>query len=98
MIESALYQMIATQIQREKLAEVQADFAFIMIEPPAAPDSHSWPPTLLLCMLAAFGGGSLLSIYVLFLRRPHDLEPAESGGLAAAMSPVARDRAEQASR
>jgi hypothetical protein len=95
MIESALYQMIATQIQREKLAEVQADFAFMVIEPPAAPDHRSWPPTRLLCMLAAIAGASLVSGYVLFLRRPRGLEPA---GLAGAGSQTPEDRAEQASR
>jgi Chain length determinant protein len=98
MIESALYQMIATQIQREKLAEVQADFAFMVLEPPAAPDGHSWPPTLLLCLFAGATAFLLVSGYILFLRRPRDLElpqPAERGTAVSQPSP---DRVEQASR
>jgi len=51
-LQSALYQLIADQIQREKIAEVQSDFAFTIIEAPSASDIKVWPPTLLLCLLA----------------------------------------------
>jgi hypothetical protein len=98
MIESALYQMIATQIQREKLAEVQADFAFMVIEPPAAPDGYTWPPTQLLCLLAAAAGLLVASGYILFLRRPRDLELPQAAERVAAISHASTDRAEQASR
>ena len=72
MIEAALYQLIATQIQREKMAEVQADFAFTIIEPSAASDLKVWPSTTLFCLLAAFGdlrnGGNLHPLHTLYFR------------------------------
>lgn len=97
-IESDLYAMIATQIQREKLAEVQADFAFMVIEPPAAPDKHSWPPTMVFCLLAALTGASLVSAYVLFLRQPSEVDASDSDERTAAASLSARDAAERVSR
>lgn len=98
MIESALYQMIATQIQREKLAEVQADFAFMVLEPPAAPYRHSWPPTMMFCLLAAIGGGGIVSVYVLFLRRPHEHDSTHTDELAAASATLGREATQRASR
>jgi hypothetical protein len=68
MIEAALYQLIATQIQREKMAEVQADFAFTVIEPSAASDIKIWPSTKLFCLLAAFATFAMAAIYILFIR------------------------------
>jgi hypothetical protein len=68
MIEAALYQLIATQIQREKMAEVQADFAFTIIEPSVASDIKVWPPTMLLCLLAAFATFAIAASYILFVR------------------------------
>ena len=68
MIEAALYQLIATQIQREKMAEVQADFAFTIIEPSAASDIKVWPPTMLFCLLAAFATFAMAAIYIIFIR------------------------------
>jgi hypothetical protein len=70
MIESALYQLIATQIQREKMAEVQADFAFTVIEPSAASDIKVWPSTTLFCLLAAFATFAMAAIYILFRPTP----------------------------
>ena len=68
MIEAALYQLIATQIQREKMAEVQADFAFTIIEPSAASDLKVWPSTTLFCLLAAMATFAMAAIYILFIR------------------------------
>jgi len=67
MIEATLYQLIATQIEREKMAEVQADFAFTIIEPSAASDLKVWPSTMLFCLLAAFATFTMAAIYILFV-------------------------------
>jgi len=40
LLQNQLYDLMARQIQREKLAQVQADFAFKVIEPPVTPDYH----------------------------------------------------------
>lgn len=39
LLQSQLYDLLARQIQRAKLAQVQADFAFKVIDPPFAPTS-----------------------------------------------------------
>jgi hypothetical protein len=70
MIEAALYQLIATQIQREKMAEVQADFAFTIIEPSGASDLKVWPSATLFCFLAACVTFAMASIYILFIHSP----------------------------
>src|SRR5262249_12461961 len=38
LLQSQLYELIAKQMQQLKLAEVEADFAFSVLEPPIAPD------------------------------------------------------------
>jgi len=40
LLQNQLYDLMARQIQREKLAQVQADFAFKVIEPPVTPDYY----------------------------------------------------------
>ncbi len=62
LLQSQLYELMASQLQREKLAQVEADFAFTVIEPPVAPDKPDRPhPTrncivvLLFAPLLMFG-------------------------------------------
>jgi Chain length determinant protein len=43
LLQNQLYELMARQIQREKLAQVQADFAFRVIEPPLVPDRYYAP-------------------------------------------------------
>ncbi|MHB8382855.1 MAG: hypothetical protein ACYDC3_11030 [Candidatus Binataceae bacterium] len=43
LLQNQLYELVARQIQREKIAQVQADFAFKVIEPPVVPDSYYAP-------------------------------------------------------
>ncbi|HZC46633.1 MAG TPA: Wzz/FepE/Etk N-terminal domain-containing protein [Candidatus Acidoferrum sp.] len=38
LLQTQLYELMARQIQREKIAQVQSDFAFKVIEPPVVPD------------------------------------------------------------
>jgi hypothetical protein len=43
LLQNQLYELMARQIQREKLAQVQADFAFKIVEPPVVPDHYYTP-------------------------------------------------------
>ncbi|MFZ0657273.1 MAG: hypothetical protein WAM05_01045, partial [Candidatus Binataceae bacterium] len=43
LLQNQLYELVARQIQREKIAQVQADFAFKVIEPPVVPDNYYAP-------------------------------------------------------
>jgi len=43
LLQNQLYELVARQIQREKIAQVQADFAFKVIEPPVVPDNYYSP-------------------------------------------------------
>ncbi len=51
LLQSQLYELMATQLQREKLAQVEADFAFAVIEPPVAADNPDWPHPTRNCVL-----------------------------------------------
>lgn len=53
LLRTQLYELMAKQIQQERLAQVQADFAFQVIEPPAAEDRPYRPKVLLDCAIAA---------------------------------------------
>jgi hypothetical protein len=66
-LQQALYQFVANQIQRETLSEVESDFAFTIIEPPAASDQKVWPPTAVLCLVAAFVTFAMVATYILFI-------------------------------
>lgn len=54
LLQNQLYELMARQIQREKLAQVQANFAFKMVDPPVVPDHHYKPSTLKAVALAGF--------------------------------------------
>ena len=43
LLQTQLYELMARQVQREKVAQVQADFAFKVIEPPVVPDNYYAP-------------------------------------------------------
>lgn len=61
-----LYELIAKQIQREKLAEVQADFAFDVLQPPVTPDHPAWPHNTLNGLLVGFLTFCTLSGIIVF--------------------------------
>jgi LPS O-antigen subunit length determinant protein (WzzB/FepE family) len=52
LLQSQLYELIAKQTQQLKLAQVEADFAFNVLEPPAAPDKPYSPFVILDSTLA----------------------------------------------
>ncbi len=53
LLQTQLYELMARQVQREKLAQVQADFAFKVIEPPVVPDNYYAPSARKNATLAA---------------------------------------------
>jgi hypothetical protein len=62
-----IYDLIAAQIQRQQLAEIEADFAFAVLQPPVAPDLPVWPRTLVNVLGAGFAALTLISIAILLL-------------------------------
>jgi hypothetical protein len=54
LLRAELYQLMAKQLQRKKMAQVEADFAFRVLDPPAASDKHYRPRVLLDCLIVAF--------------------------------------------
>jgi hypothetical protein len=47
-----LYELIAEQLKRNRLAQVQADYSFVVIDPPSAPDWRPYRPLMLMdCLL-----------------------------------------------
>lgn len=51
LLRESLYALVARQLQREKLAEVEADFAFKVLEPPISPDKPYSPSAILNCFV-----------------------------------------------
>ena len=51
LLRENLYALVARQVQRQKLAEVEADFAFKILEPPISPDRPYSPRASLNCFL-----------------------------------------------
>ncbi len=53
-LRTELYLLVAKQVQRKKMAQVEADFAFRVLDPPAASDKAYRPWVLLDSVLVAF--------------------------------------------
>lgn len=53
LLQAQLYELLAHQIQRTKLAQVNADFAFKVIDPPVVPDKPYLPRVVLDSVLSA---------------------------------------------
>ncbi|MGH7934663.1 MAG: Wzz/FepE/Etk N-terminal domain-containing protein [Candidatus Binataceae bacterium] len=64
LLQTQLYELMARQIQREKLAQVQANFAFKVIEPPVVPDHYFKPIARHNAMLAGLLTLTLLCAFV----------------------------------
>lgn len=72
LLQTQLYELMARQVQREKVAQVQADFAFKVIEPPVVPDNYYAPSARKNATLAAAVSFFLICAWILgadFLRR-----------------------------
>ncbi len=72
LLQTQLYELMARQIQREKLAQVQSDFAFKVVEPPVVPDNYFAPQARHNATVAASITFALVCTWVLgsdFIRR-----------------------------
>ncbi len=83
-LQAQLYELIARQIQREKLAEVQADFAFTVLSPPTVPDRPYKPRPLFDAVLAGMLTSFLLVFGILAFGAPARVAPGEPARLGAA--------------
>jgi LPS O-antigen subunit length determinant protein (WzzB/FepE family) len=68
LLQSQLYELIAKQTQQLKLAQVEADFAFSVLEPPAAPDKPYSPFVILDSILAGLFAFIVVSAFVMIRR------------------------------
>lgn len=72
LLQTQLYELMARQIQREKIAQVQSDFAFKVVEPPVVPDYYFEPRARHNATLAASITFVLVCTWILasdFIRR-----------------------------
>ena len=72
LLQTQLYELMARQIQREKIAAVQSDFAFKVVEPPVVPDNYFEPKARHNATLAASITFAIVCIWILasdFIRR-----------------------------
>jgi len=54
LLQTQLYELIAKQMQQLRLAQVEADFAFTVLEPPASPDKPYSPKIFLYTLISGF--------------------------------------------
>ncbi len=64
-LRAQLYELVAKQVERRKTAQVEADFAFRVLDPPSASDQPSRPQVLLDALIAAFGAALVCMALVL---------------------------------
>jgi hypothetical protein len=62
-----IYELIAAQMQRQQLAEIQADFAFEVLQPPVAPDLPVRPRRIIIALGAGFAALTLVSVAIFML-------------------------------
>lgn len=65
LLRENLYALVARQVQREKLAEVEADFAFRVLEAPVSPDRPYSPRASINCFLVMLLAPMIMSGIVL---------------------------------
>ncbi len=54
LLQTQLYELMARQIQRQTIAQVQSDFAFRVVEPPVVPDFAAFPLARNIATLVSF--------------------------------------------
>jgi capsular polysaccharide biosynthesis protein len=73
-----IYELIATQIQRQQLAEIEADFAFTVLQAPVSPDLPIRPQVLVNTLGAGFIALMLSSISILLIYAGQELRRRKS--------------------
>jgi len=73
MLRSELYILEAKQVERRKMAQVEADFAFRVLDSPAASDRPYRPLVILDCAVAGILAACAAAAFILLRGRPaHD--------------------------
>jgi len=70
LLQTQLYEMLAHQIQQQKLAQVQADFAFKVLQSPTTPDKPYRPRVMLDCILAGMLALMVATLVIIVKGRP----------------------------
>ncbi len=65
LLRENLYALAARQVERQKLAEVEADFAFKVLEAPVSPDRPYSPRALINCFIALVLTPLLVSLVII---------------------------------
>ena len=89
LLSEELYRLVANQVQRQKLAEVEADFAFRVLEPPISPDKPYWPRARINCFIALMLTPMLAGIVILLLSLRSGWRPQSRPALPATQRPRA---------
>ncbi len=79
-LQAAIYDIIARQLQRRDLAQVQADFSFRVIEPPVAPEWPDVPSPVLATVAVVVFVPALLMSGLIAKWRLEDANRREAGG------------------
>ncbi|MGH9344820.1 MAG: hypothetical protein ACRD19_13805 [Terriglobia bacterium] len=74
LLQSQLYELLAHQVQRDKLAQVEADFAFKVIDPPISADKPYTPNAILDSILIGFVVLLAVSFWVIISASVEDSE------------------------
>jgi hypothetical protein len=88
LLQNQLYELMARQIQREKVAQVQPDFAFKVVEPPVVPENYYAPKARDNAIIASSATFTLLCLWIIsvdFVRRAK----AQDQGLTQEQEPSA---------
>jgi hypothetical protein len=94
LLQNQLYELLARQIQREKLAQVEADFAFKVIEPPVVPDARYSPHVTRSSILAGIIVLFLVCLTIVvreWLMHAHAHLKAATGAIVPLTDPVEHD-------
>jgi hypothetical protein len=95
---SQLEQLIAQQIQQKSTAEVQADFAFMVIQRPVANDKVYTPAVILVVPIAGFLAAMITLLWLVFRERwlaLLELEESTHGGSAITLETIGADSKRQ---
>ena len=72
LLRAELYELVAKQVQRKKMAQVEADFAFRVLDPPAASDKPYQPNVPLDCSVIGFLTALAITSFVSLRCRPYE--------------------------
>jgi hypothetical protein len=93
LLSQQLYGLVARQVQRQKLAEVESDFAFRVLDPPISPDKPYWPRARVNCFIALLAAPSLMGMVIVIYSLAAGIDPRTGRTTVGAARPrAARER------